>query len=185
MARMEANEISEFSNQMKEAGEAGESLTNISLAISILAVLVAMVTVLGHRTHTEAVLSQARASDTWNEYQAKRIRSYETGIAMDLLGLQPSADRGAVEKKLEDYKTHVARWSDELKEEQELAKSFEEEVERAEKKARRYDSGEALLQIAVVLCSITLFTRRRLYFFLGLSVGAAGILFASSALLVR
>ena len=37
-------------------------MTHVSLAISILAVLVAMVTVLGHRTHTEAVLMQARAS---------------------------------------------------------------------------------------------------------------------------
>ena len=56
MAGMEATEIPEFSKQMKEGGE--ESLTSISLAISILAVLVAMVTVLGHRSHTQAVLVQ-------------------------------------------------------------------------------------------------------------------------------
>ena len=47
-----------------------------------------------------------------------------------------------------------------------------------------WDSGEALLQIAVVLCSITLFTRKRTYFLLGLSLGAAGIVVAVSALLV-
>jgi len=64
---MEPTEMPEFSKQMKEAGEEGESLTHISLAISILAVLVAMVTVLGHRTHTEAVLAQARAGDKWAE----------------------------------------------------------------------------------------------------------------------
>ncbi len=177
--------MSEFSNQMKEAGEGGESLTKISLAISILAVLVAMVTVLGHRTHTEAVLSQARASDMWNEYQAKKIRSDETLIGMDLLSLQPSSNSAGVEKKLEEYKGHVEHWKGELKEEQDQATEFEAEVVKAEKMARRYDSGEALLQIAVVLCSITLFTRRRLYFFLGLSVGAAGVVFAASALLVR
>ena len=39
--------------------------------MTVLAVLVAVTTVLGHRTHTEAVLTQAEASDTWNEYQAK------------------------------------------------------------------------------------------------------------------
>ena len=50
---MEANEVQEFAKQMKESGE-GESLRSISLGISILAVLVAMVTVLGHRSHTEA-----------------------------------------------------------------------------------------------------------------------------------
>lgn len=59
---MEADEVQEFAKQMKESGEErGESLKSISLGISILAVLVAMVTVLGHRSHTEAVLMQSRA----------------------------------------------------------------------------------------------------------------------------
>ncbi len=52
----------------------GESLKTISLAISILAVFVAMVTVLGHRSHTRAILMQSRAADQWNQYQAKKIR---------------------------------------------------------------------------------------------------------------
>ncbi len=42
--------------------------------MSVLAVTVAVVTVLGHRTHTEAVLMQARAGDQWNLYQAKSGR---------------------------------------------------------------------------------------------------------------
>jgi hypothetical protein len=49
-------------------------MRHVSLAISVLAVLVAMVTVLGHRTHTEAILMQTRAADQWNQYQAKKIR---------------------------------------------------------------------------------------------------------------
>jgi hypothetical protein len=61
---MEPTEMQEFAKQVKEGGE--ESLINISLAISIQAVLVAKVTVLGHRTHTEAVLTQARATEEWN-----------------------------------------------------------------------------------------------------------------------
>lgn len=182
---MEPTEIQEFSNKLKEAGEEGESLTKISLAISILAVLVAMVTVLGHRSHTEAVLSQARAADQWNEYQAKKIRSDQTAIGMDLLSLQPSSDPAAVEKKMDAYKAHLDRWKDELGEEQKKAQEFESEVSHAEGQAGRYDLGEALLQIGVVLCSITLFTRRRLYFVLGLSLGLAGLLVAGSALLVK
>lgn len=185
MLCMEPTEIQEFSNQMKEAGEAGESLTRISLAISILAVLVAMVTVLGHRTHTEAVLSQARASDMWNEYQAKKIRSDQASVAMDLLSLQPNSNGAAVEKKLDEYSKHQDKWKDDLAEEQDQAREFEAEVKHAERQAARYDMGEALLQIGVVLCSITLFTRRRVYFVLGLALGVAGLLFAASALLVH
>jgi hypothetical protein len=183
---MEPHEVQEFANQMKESGESGgESLKSISLAISILAVLVAMVTVIGHRTHTEAVLMEARASDQWNEYQAKKIRMDNLSVTVDLLAMQPAADQAAASAKINEYKAHIEKWKSDLAEEQDKAREFESEVARAEARASRYDLGEALLQIAVVLSSITLFTRNRAYFFLGLTLGAAGLLVAASALLVH
>ncbi len=183
---MEANEVQEFANQMKESGESGEeSLKTISLGISILAVLVAMVTVLGHRTHTEAVLMQSRAGDQWNEYQAKKIRMDNLSVTLDLLGIEPNTNAAVASAKTAEYKAHIEKWKSDLAEEQEKARDFEREVNRAEAKASRYDLGEALLQIAVVLCSITLFTRKRAYFLLGLTLGVAGIVVAISAFLVH
>ncbi|HMH12728.1 MAG TPA: DUF4337 domain-containing protein [Edaphobacter sp.] len=183
---MEPQEVQEFANQMKESGESGgESLKSISLAISILAVLVAMVTVIGHRTHTEAVLMEARASDQWNEYQAKKIRMDNLAVTVDVLAMQPTADQVAVKTKISEYKAHIEKWKSDLAEEQDKAHEFEREVARAEAKASRYDLGEALLQIAVVLSSITLFTRNRTYFFLGIILGTGGVLVAASALLVH
>jgi hypothetical protein len=182
---MEANEVNEFAKQMKEAGEEGESLKAISLAISILAVLVAMVTVLGHRSHTEAVLSQSRAGDTWNQYQAKKIRSEQVDLNTDVLSLQPNSNGEAVEKKLAEYRVHQEKWTKELTALEDQAHEFETEVKHAEAQASRYDLGEALLQIGVVLCSITLFTRRHIYFAGGLILGVAGIIFAASALFVH
>ena len=182
---MEANEVQEFANQMKESGEGGEPLKRISLGISILAVLVAMVTVLGHRSHTEAVLMQSRAGDQWNEYQAKKIRMDNLSVTLDLLDMEPTTDPTATKAKTGEYKAHIEKWKADLAEEQEKAREFEMEVNHAEAQAARYDLGEALLQIAVVLCSITLFTRKRAYFLLGLTLGAAGIVVAGSALLVH
>ena len=175
--------MQEFSKQMKEAGE--ESLTSISLAISILAVLVAMVTVLGHRSHTEAVLMQSRAGDQWNEYQAKKIRMESLTVTVDQMALQPAADPKASNAKLAEYKAHIAKWTGELSEEQAKARDFEREADHAEAQAGHYDLGEALLQISVVLSSITLFTRRRSYFIGGLCLGLAGLLVAASALFVH
>jgi hypothetical protein len=180
---MEPTEVDEFVKEVQEGGESG--MRHVSLAISILAVMVAMVTVLGHRTHTEAVLTQTRAADQWNLYQAKKIRLEQTNVAMDLLSLQPSSNDGAVQKKLGEYKAHVAKWNDDLADEQEKAKDLEVEVNKAERRADRYDLGEALLQIAVVLSSITLLTRQRAYFLLGLTLGVGGVVTAASALLVR
>jgi Domain of unknown function (DUF4337) len=181
---MEADEVHEFANQMKEAGEGGESVRHISLGISILAVLVALVTVLGHRSHTEAMLMQTRAADQWNEYQAKKIRMDNLSVHVGLLALQPNNDASAVAAKTKEYQAHIEKWKVDLAQEQEKALEFEREVAHAEAQAARYDLGEALLQIAVVLCSITLFTRNRAYFLLGLALGATGLVVAFSALLV-
>lgn len=180
---MEADEVQEFAKQMKESGEGGESLKIISLGISILAVLVAMVTVLGHRSHTEAVLMQSRAGDMWNEYQAKKIRMDNLSVDIDLLALQPSNDTVAVAAKTKEYKAHIEKWKTELAEERKAAEGFEAEVSHSEHQASRYDLGEALLQISVVLSSVTLFTRNRRYFFLGLAIGFGGVLIAASAAL--
>jgi len=175
--------MQEFSKQMKEGGE--ESLTTISLAISILAVLVAMVMVLGHRSHTEAVLMQSRAGDQWSLYEAKKIRQENLMVTVDVLQLQPTVDAKATAAKLAEYKAHIAKWAEDLKEEQNTANEYQAEVKRAEAMARRFDLGEALLQISVVLSSITLFTRRRSFFVGGLGLGVVGVAIAASAWLVR
>ncbi len=175
--------MQEFSQQMKEGGE--ESLTSISLAISILAVLVAMVTVLGHRSHTEAVLMQSRAGDQWNLYDAKKSREDNLSLDLDMLQLQPMVDSQATEAKLTEYRARLAKWNIELAQLQDKAHELEREVERAEAQAGRFDLGEALLQISVVLSSVTLFTRRRSYFVGGLTLGVAGVVIAASAWLVH
>ena len=127
---------------------------------------------------------QFRAGDQWNEYQAKKIRMDNLSVNVDLLALQPGSDASAVAAKTKEYQAHIEKWKTDLAEEQESARDFEREVTGAATKAARYDLGEALLQIAVVLSSITLLTRRRAYFLLGLSIGVAGLVVAASALLV-
>jgi hypothetical protein len=178
MTLMEPTEIQEFSKQMHEASE-NTQLTRISLAISTLAVLVAMVTVLGHRTHTEAVLMQSRAG-----YQAKKIREDNLAVVLDQMALQPTLSPAA-QAKVAEYQAHMTKWKAELAEGQEKAQDYEKEVAHAESQAGRYDLGEALLQISVVLCSITLLTRKTAYFLFGLTLGLLGLLTAASALFIH
>jgi hypothetical protein len=180
---MEPNEAQELQEE-HEAAAKNPSLRPVSFAMSVLAVLVAIATVLGHRTHTEAVLAQARASDQWNEYQAKKIRLNETQLSSDMLSVLAVHD-DAARKLIENYKTHSDKWADELKEEQEKAHDFEAEVHRAERKANRFDLGEALLEIGLVVTSITLLTRQRVYWYLGMGFGAAGFVVCATVLLLH
>ena len=180
---MEAAEVHEFSEQLKEGVEKG--LMHVSLTIAILAVLVAMVTVLGHRAHTQAVLEQTRAADQWNEYQARRIRVQQTQIAYDLLSLQPTNNPTAAQARLGTYKAEITKWQAELNGDMEKAHDLETGVEHAEREAARFDLGEALLQISLVLASITLLTRHQRYVIGALVVAAAGVVVAGSAFFVK
>ncbi len=180
---MEAEEIHEFSEQLQEGGE--KRLMHVSLIIAILAVLVAMVTVLGHRAHTHAVLEQTRAADQWNEYQSRKLRVQQTLIAVDLLSLQPSNDPAATQAKLATYKAEITKWQAELDQDMEKAHELETQVEHREHEAARFDLGEALLQIGVVLSSITLLTRHQRYVFAALVLAAGGAVVAGSAFLVK
>jgi len=58
-------------------GESGENplVVPVSMTMSILAVLVAVATLFGHRAHTEELLLQAQATDQWAYYQAKKYSS--------------------------------------------------------------------------------------------------------------
>jgi hypothetical protein len=182
---MEANEAGEL-QENAEHGAHDTSLRPVAFTMSVLAVLVAITTVLGHRTHTEAVLNQARASDQWNEYQAKKIRSYNTSLESQLLGVIVSvADKDKAAKALKDNADHQAKWNEELKAEQEKAADWEKEVSLAEARANRFDLGEALLEIGLVITSVTLLTRVRLYWYFGMAFAAAGIISAVTAFLVH
>jgi hypothetical protein len=187
---MEPNEVQELHEQHEHAAsneggreESGhKSLKPVSFTMSVIAVLVAVVTVLGHRTHTEAVLMQARASDQWNFYQAKKIRQNDTLLIEDLLGVVTVHDPAAAAKILQGYKSHQDKWNEDTSQEQKQAKEFEDKVDHAEQKATKYDLSEALLEIALVVTSITLLTRQRVYWMLGIIFGAVGLVIAAQGL---
>lgn len=181
---MEANEAHELQEEHEHASH-DPSLRPVSFTMSLLAVLVAVTTVLGHRTHTEAVLEQARASDQWNLYQAKKIRQYNTELTADLLSALPIRDAAAANKVTDSYKSHLDKWNQDLAEEEKQARELEAGVRKAERHADRFDLGEALLEIGLVITSITLLTRQRAYWWLGMGFGAAGLLVAAWAFLIR
>jgi hypothetical protein len=177
---MEANEIHELQENQEHAAEGGSSMKRVSFTMSVLAVLLAMTSVLGHRTHTEAVLLQSRVSDAWNFYQSKKIRSTDAKFAGDILSAMGPAAAGAPKAAAAEY-AYGQKESKDVDEKQNEARSLEAEVQVAERKAGWFDLGEALLQIGVIITSITLLTRRQVYWHLGTAFGVLGIVAASMA----
>ena len=181
---MEATEAQEL-KEHAEHGAHEETLRPVAFTMSLLAVMVAVTTVLGHRTHTQAVLDQNKATDQWNEYQAKKIRSNDTALASDLLNALTISDKEAAAKIEKSYSDHQAKWNEDLKENKEKAEALERKVEQAEARADRFDLAEALLEIGLVITSVTLLTRSRIYWYLGIVFSLCGVASVLSVLLLK
>jgi hypothetical protein len=180
---MEANDVQELKEHAEQGGES--AMRPVAFTMSVVAVLVAITTVLGHRTHTEAILDQNRATDQWNFYQAKKIRSNDTQLAADLLSVVTITDKEAAAKIAKSYADHQAKWADDLKQEQEKAEALETTVEQAEVRANRFDLSEALLEIGLVISSVTLLTRAKAYWYLGMVFSLAGIASALTVIFLK
>ena len=181
---MEANEAQEL-QEHAEHGAHEPSLRPVAFTMSVLAVLVAIITVLGHRTHTEAVLDQNEATDQWNYYQAHKIRVERHGSGGRPPERRHHRRQGRRQQTRQGLHRHQEKWAENLKEEQEKAEALESKVKQAEARADRFDLGEALLEIGLVITSVTLLTRKRAYWFFGLAFSLGGIASALSVLLLK
>jgi len=180
--------MSEELNELKEHAEHAKedpSLAPISVTMAMLAVLVAVVTLLGHRAHTEEVVLQAKASDQWAYYQAKNIRRHEDEIFSDLASVETTTDAAALAKLREKYSREAARYKDDQKEIEDKAREMEAEVGTERNRADRYDLAEVFLEVGLVITSITLLSGRRFFWMLGMLLGVIGIVLAGTGFFVH
>ena len=179
-----ADEISELSEQAED-GAKERALAPVTITMAVLAVFVAAVSLMGHRMHTEELLLQTKATDQWAYYQAKDIRRHTYELFLDEMGVftvqnTPQAD--AVKQK---YEKEIERYREQQTEAEAEAKKTEAEVAATQKRADRFDLGEVFLEAALVICSITLLTRKRFFWALGLVIGVAGVVIAAAAFLIH
>ena len=79
----------------------------------------------------------------------------------------------------------MERYTDQEKEIEKQAREAEAEVAKNLRQADRFDLGEVLLEAALVICSITLLTRNRVFWIGGLVAGAIGVGFGVVGLLIH
>jgi hypothetical protein len=178
------DELSEL-QENAEHGRENPSLAPISVTMAILAVCVAVVSLMGHRSHTEELLMQNRATDQWAYYQAKNIRRHNYEMSLDLMGLVDFKDKDQAGKIREKYQKEADRYTKEQAEVEKEAKDDEAESARAQRKADRYDLGEVFVEIALVISSLALLSRKRIFWFLGLTSGVVGLAVAVTGYLLH
>lgn len=161
-------------------------ISRVSITIAVLAVMAASVGSLetieaggAITASSEAVLSQDKATDLWDEYQADSLKKHIYGLAADAGG--PKAAKYADTAKEEGGK------QGEIK-----AKALENEAERdkllADSRAheRRHHwltAAATLLEIGIAICTVAIITRRKAFWLGSLGLGAAGVVLAAIAFL--
>lgn len=157
----------------------------VAVRLSILAVLVAIARLLGHRASTEEIILQTKATDQWALFQAKNIRLHEMQSVADVLGTVSTVDKEKAEALREKYLKEAERYEKEKDEVSEEAKELEKGRELVSRRADRYEAGEVILEIALMICSLTLLTKKRIFWVSGVASGLIGLFAALSGFLIH
>lgn len=176
----EMNELKEHAEEAK----ARKELAPVSLTMALVAVLVATVSLLGHRAHTEEILLQNKVTDTWAYYQAKNLRRNNLEALHDVLDALQGKNEKA-EEVSKHFEKDIDKYGTEKDDIQKEARALESELKHESQRANRFDLGEVFLEISLVITSITLLTGRRHYWMLGIVFAITGVVVAATTLLLR
>jgi len=163
-------------------------LNLLALTTVILAVCATLATFKGGGYSTRSVMSQAQASDQWAFYQAKSVKANLYEINKDQLEMQAKGATGAraedLQRKADEYGKKVTRYESEKEAIQAEAHRLEKVKEEAQKHSAAFGIAVIFLQISILLSSIAALLKKQPVWWLGLAVGALGIVYFMNGFLL-
>jgi hypothetical protein len=163
----------------------------IALVTAVYAVLLAIAALGGNHAMKEMLLAQQKSSDQWAFYQAKVIREHQyraqrLRLEVDLLERGPST-RPEVREKIEalanKFGEEEKRYGEEKKDIEKEAKRLEHERDLWQAKDPYFLFAEGLLQIAIVMASVSILARSRAIFAFSLVLAVIATLLAGNGFL--
>src|SRR5262245_7186956 len=156
----------------------------VALVTAIFAVLLAIAALGGNHAMKEMILAQQQSSDQWAFYQAKVIREHQyrgqkLRLEVDLLergdSMKPEA-REKLDVLIKRFADEEKRYSEEKRDIEKEAKRLEHERDLWQAKDPFFLFAEALLQIAIVMASVSILARSGMIFAFSLVLAVAGAL---------
>ena len=182
---MKAEDAAEFMEREKSEDR---FKTRAAIAISFFAMLLAITGLGGNNATKEALNENVLASNDFTFFQAKNQRQTTYLLAANELeltlrnpGLSDEA-KAAISRRIEEYRRTVARYESEPEtgegKKELLARAREHQIKRdhALTQDPYFDYAEALIQIAIVLISVSIVAEQTWLAFAGGGVGLLGAL---------
>ena len=160
----------------------------VALVTAVYAVVLALAALGGNHAMKEMLLAQQKSSDQWAFYQAKVIREHQyrgqkLRLEADLVergaALKPEA-RAKLEGLMKKFEEEEKRYAVEKKDIEKEAKKLEHERDGYQLRDPYFLLAEALLQIAVVMSSVSIMSRSRLIFAFSLVLAGCGTLLTAN-----
>src|SRR5271170_1898615 len=155
----------------------------VGILVGVVGILLSVVTIASHRAHTGAVIHRTESNDEWAFYQAKKIREYSSDVGLTLLQ-SLSSDPAKTAAPVQKLMAARDKYASEALKIQDDAHAKEDESKVEEHRALRYDIGEGLLELGLVLCSLYFLARNSLFPVFGVAAGIAGTAIAIWGLLL-
>ncbi len=147
----------------------------VGILVGVVGIFLSVVTIASHRAHTQAVITRTESNDDWAFYQAKKIRANTSDAALTLLKTlapDPAKAEEAV-RKLEAMRDKELADTEQLRSK---AEASEKNTGLEEVRALKFDIGEGLLELGLVLCSLFFLARKSFFPIFGVLSAVAGIL---------
>ena len=146
----------------------------VGILVGVVGIFLSVVTIASHRSHTQAVIHRTESNDQWAYYQAKKIRESSNDIALTLLQSLSAdpAKAAAAAHKLEGARD---KYADDAKQIMKEAQAKDALCDIEEHRALRFDIGEGLLELGLVLSSLYFLARKNFFPILGVVSATAGI----------
>lgn len=157
--------------------------TFVALSTAAMAVLAALTTLYMGKFSSRTILAQAQESDQWSFYQAKSIKGHSYVMQKQFLELQLMTMKGRkdvaekYEKTIQGYEENIKRYDKEKKEISDKAEALDKEKGVSQVRGGKFAFGLIFLQIAIMLSSIAVITKKRPLWYMGLALSSVGIFF--------
>jgi hypothetical protein len=168
-----------------EKGAADERMAPVTVSMAILAVFLAAVSLMGERIHADEVLTETKAADEWAQYQAKVLRQRSYEVFLDQLSVFTLQDPAHAQQVKAKYQAEIDRYTSETKDIQTQANGSEAAVNALDRRSNWFDFADVMLEAGLVICSITLLTQKKAYWYLGLLAAGTGVGVAVAGLFIH
>lgn len=132
----------------------------VSLTVVIIAVVSSIATQWSGRYSSRVQISQAKASDAWNLYQARSVKGHLLEVTTNVLAKMGSNDL-EMEKMFKAYSKDVARYNSGKDESQKIAKAFEDDRDASEALGKKLGPAIPLFSVSIALASMCLLTKKK------------------------